>query len=128
MGHSESVKLKKVQEWVTLKVKSSLEEAAGARQGWCDGYPPPIVAFYQPESLRGKALYPCACLHSVAPSGGERFLVAEITPYRASPCNGVCRLFKAIREILSIRSMGCFELRKPRVLKYFDSSHCAPAV
>lgn len=40
MGHSESVKLKKVQEWVTLKVKSSLEEAAGARQGWCDGYPP----------------------------------------------------------------------------------------
>lgn len=40
MGHSESEKLKKVQEWVTLKVKSSLEEAAGARQGWCDGYLP----------------------------------------------------------------------------------------
>ncbi|EKX99824.1 hypothetical protein HMPREF9151_01464 [Hoylesella saccharolytica F0055] len=40
MGHSESEKLKKVQEWVTLNVKSCLEEAAGARQGGCDGYPP----------------------------------------------------------------------------------------
>ena len=60
--------------------------------------------------------------------GGERFLVAEITPYRASPCNGVFRLFEAIREILSIRSMGRFEFRKPRVLKYFDSNRCAPAV
>ena len=34
MGHSESIKLNKVQEWVTLNVKSSLEEAVGARQGW----------------------------------------------------------------------------------------------
>ena len=34
MGHSESKKLNKVQEWVTLNVKSSLEEAADARQGW----------------------------------------------------------------------------------------------
>ena len=34
MGHSESKKLNKVWEWVTLNVKSSLEEAAGGRQGW----------------------------------------------------------------------------------------------
>lgn len=34
MGHSESIKLNKVQEWVTLEVKSSLEEAAGGRKGW----------------------------------------------------------------------------------------------
>ena len=90
MGHSESKKLKKVQEWVTLKVKSSLEEAAGARQGWCDGYPPPIVAFYQPESLRGKALYPCACLHSVAPSGvcGGVFSLQRLHPIGLHPATG----------------------------------------
>lgn len=34
MGRSGSKKLNKVQEWGTLNVKSSLEEAAGARQGW----------------------------------------------------------------------------------------------
>ena len=43
VGHSEREKLNKVQEWVTLNVKSCLEEAAGIRQGWCNGETP-IVA------------------------------------------------------------------------------------
>ena len=43
VGHSEREKLNKVQEWGTLNVKSSLEEAAGVRQGWCNGETPIVV-------------------------------------------------------------------------------------
>jgi len=43
VGHSEREKLNKVQEWVTLNVKSCLEEAAGVRQGWCNGETPIVV-------------------------------------------------------------------------------------
>jgi|GEM_PF-2521875 len=48
MGHSESKRLNKVQEWVTLNVKSSLEEAADARQGGGGGGDAPLAALPPP--------------------------------------------------------------------------------